>query len=62
MASKYIDLPAIMNVIGNVFSNPKLLEAEDKYFFSEEDFVDDFHKIVFGAVLSRLPPQEKSNI
>ena len=50
--SKYIDISAITNVIGNVFSNPKLLEAEDKYVFSEEDFVDDFHKVVFGAIFN----------
>ena len=50
--SKYIDISAITNVIGNVFNNPKLLEAEDKYIFSEEDFVDDFHKVVFGAIFN----------
>ena len=36
--SNYIDTAAIMNVIGNVYSNPKLFEAEDKYFFNEDDF------------------------
>ena len=50
--SNYIDIIAITNVIGNVFNNPKLFEAEDKYFFNEEDFVDDFHKIVFGAIFN----------
>lgn len=50
--SKYIDITALINVIGNVFNNPKLFEAEDKYFFSEEDFVDDFHKVVFGAMFN----------
>lgn len=52
MTVKYIDVAALTNVIGNVFSNPKLLEATDKYFFSEEDFVDEFHKIVFGAIFN----------
>ena len=52
MTVKYIDVSALTNVIGNVFSNPKLLEATDKYFFSEEDFVDEFHKIVFGAIFN----------
>ena len=46
----YMDVTAITNVIGNVYNNPKLFEATDKYFFSEQDFVDDFHKIVFGAM------------
>ena len=50
--SKYIDISSLTNVIGNVFNNPKLLDATDKYFFSEEDFVDDFHKIVFGAMFN----------
>lgn len=52
MTVKYIDIAALTNVIGNVFSNPKLLEATDKYFFNEEDFVDEFHKIVFGAIFN----------
>ena len=50
--NKYVDVTAITNVIGNVFNNPKLFEAEDKYFFSEEDFADSFHKIVFGAMFN----------
>ena len=50
--SKYIDISAITNVIGNVFNNPKLLDATDKYFFSEEDFVDSFHKVVFGTIFN----------
>lgn len=52
MTSKYIDIAAITNVIGNVYTNSKLLDATDKYFFSEEDFVDNFHKIVFGAIFN----------
>ena len=48
--SDYIDISAITNVIGNVFKNPKILELTDKYFFSEDDFIDDFHKIVFGTI------------
>ena len=50
--SKYIDISSLTNVIGNVFNNPKLLDATDKYFFSEEDFVDDFHKVVFGTMFN----------
>ena len=47
MASKYVDKSALIQVIGTVFNNPNLLDAEDKYSFDEEDFYDDFHKIVF---------------
>lgn len=52
MTTKYIDIAALTNVIGNVYSSPKLLEATDKYFFNEDDFVDDFHKIVFGTIFN----------
>ena len=52
MSNKYIDISALTNVIGNVFNNPKLLDATDKYFFSEDDFVDEFHKIVFGVMFN----------
>lgn len=48
--SNYIDIAAITNVIANVYKNPKILELTDKYFFSEDDFIDDFHKIVFGTI------------
>ena len=50
--SKFIDISAITNVIGNIYKNPKILDAEDKYYFTEDDFVDDFHKIVFGAIFN----------
>ena len=51
MSSKYIDIPAIVQVIGNVFNNPSLLDMTDKYTVTEEDFVEDFHKIVFRLYL-----------
>ena len=50
MASKFVDTASIMQVIGCVFNNPHLLDAQDKYTITDEDFPDDFHKIVFGAV------------
>ena len=43
MASKYVDLSAIIQVIGNVFNNPSLLDDTDKYSINEEDFPDIFH-------------------
>ena len=51
MASKYVDQVAIVQVIGSVFIKPELLEETDKYNITEEDFVTDFHKVVFGAIL-----------
>ena len=50
--SNYIDVTALTNIIGNVYNNPKLFDAEDKYFFSEDDFVTDFQKIVFGTLFN----------
>lgn len=50
MASKYVDSSAIIQIIGCVFNNPALLGFKDKYIFSEEDFPNDFHKIIFGVL------------
>ena len=50
MSSKYVDTTSIIQVIGNIFNNPSLLDLEDKYIISDEDFVNDFHKIVFGSI------------
>jgi replicative DNA helicase len=48
--SNYVDIPSLVNVIANVYKNPKLLGMEDKYTFSEYDFYDDFHQIIFGSI------------
>ena len=50
MASKYVDVTAIMQVIGNVYRNPQLLDFTDKYTITDEDFADDFHRTTFGAI------------
>ena len=50
MASKYVDHTAIMQVIGTVFKNPQILDYTDKYTVIEDDFVDEFHKVAFGAI------------
>ena len=39
-----------MQIIGNVYRNPQLLDFSDKYTIIEEDFPDEFHKIAFGAI------------
>lgn len=49
-SSKYIDISSINQIIGCIYNNPKILDANDKYFFDENDFVEDLHKIVFGTV------------
>ena len=49
-SSKYIDISSINQIIGCIYNNPQILEAEDKYFFDESDFVEDLHKIIFGTM------------
>ena len=50
MASKYTDITAVMQVVGNVYNNPSILEFTDRYTITEEDFADEFHRIAFGAI------------
>lgn len=50
MASKYVDPTAVMQVIGCVYNTPQLLDFTDKYTITDEDFPDEFHRIVFGAI------------
>lgn len=50
MGSKYIDTASILQVIGCVYSNPALLDMDDKYSVVDEDFADPFHQVVFGAI------------
>ena len=50
MASKYIDTTAVLQVIGCVYSDVSILDADDTYTITEEDFETDFHKLVFGVM------------
>lgn len=50
MKSRYVDLPSIIQVIGGIYNNPLLLDSEDKYTFCDEDFTEEFHKILFGSI------------
>lgn len=50
MPSKYNDPTAVVQVIGCVYNNPALLEITEKYNIIDEDFVNDFHRTVFGAI------------
>lgn len=60
MPSKYNDPAAVIQVIGCVYNNPSLLDIEDKYTITEDDFQDKFHQIVFGSIfkLHELGAQE----
>ena len=50
MGSKYNDAAAVMQVIGCVYNDLSLLDLTDKYHINEEDFDNDFHKVVFGSI------------
>ena len=50
MGSKYVDSTAIIQVIGCVYTNPSLLDFTDKYSITDEDFVEDIHKVIFGSI------------
>jgi replicative DNA helicase len=50
MGSKYVDMTSVVQVIGCVYNNPSLLELTDRYIVTDEDFTDDFHRVVFGAI------------
>lgn len=49
MATRYTDIPSTMQVIGAIYVNPNLLD-NGKYFFVEEDFCEEFHRILFGSI------------
>ena len=48
--AKYVDVPSIVQVIGCVYKSPQLLDYTDKYTITDDDFPDEFHKIVFGTI------------
>ena len=50
LMSKYYDSAAVIQVIGATMLNPSLLEQDGRYFYNENDFMSDFHRIVFGCI------------
>lgn len=49
MANKYVDVAAITQVIGCIYNDSSILDQEN-YSIIEEDFTEEFHKIVFGSI------------
>ena len=47
--AKYEDRNAVIQIIGSIYLNPSILDNED-YSFNEEDFVEEFHQILFGSI------------
>ena len=50
MASKYVDNTAIVQVLGCIYNDPQILDAADTYTISEEDFPNNFHKLLMGVM------------
>ena len=48
--NKIVDISAIIQVIGCVYLNPSLIDQNEKYTFTLEDFTEDFHKVIFGSI------------
>jgi replicative DNA helicase len=48
--SDYIDTTAVIQVIGCVLNTPSILDETDKYTITDEDFAQEFHRIVFGSI------------
>lgn len=47
---KYVDIPAIVQVIGGIYLDPSLLDLTDKYNLCKHDFTERFHKMIFGTL------------
>lgn len=47
--SRYVDVPALIQVIGCVYQSPALLD-NDSYSFTLDDFVEEFHQVIFGSI------------
>lgn len=50
MSSKFVDTTAIMQVIGCVYNDPSILDCDQDYSITEEDFQEEFQKIIFGSI------------
>lgn len=50
MASKYNDIAAVIQVIGCVYNYPELLENTDQYTIVDDDFENEFHRVIFGTL------------
>lgn len=49
---KYYDTSAALQVIGSTILKPDLLDEDGRYFYNEQDFVTDIHRVTFGAIFN----------
>ncbi len=50
--NKYYDATAAIQVIGCVLNNPHLLDEDGTYSFSENDFSNDFHRVILEVCIT----------
>lgn len=50
--SKFTDSASTVQLIGCIMRQPSLLNNDGKYFFSESDFTNEFHRVLFGAIFN----------
>lgn len=48
--NKYYDANAAIQVIGCILEKPSLLDDNNNHFYTEDDFVTSFHRIMFGSI------------
>ena len=48
--NNFEDITSVVQVIGCVFNDPSILDNADRYPINEEDFPEQFHRIVFGTM------------
>lgn len=53
MSTKYYDIEAQIQVLACVINDSSLLEESGKYFYDPDDFVNDYHKVIFGAAFNQ---------
>lgn len=52
MSNRLYDSTAAMQVIGCAIKNPNLLDSDGIYFFNQEDFVTDLHRVIFSSIFN----------
>lgn len=48
-SKSYYDNDAVRQVIGSIFKEPSLLDQNGQYFLTAQDFINDVHRIIYGA-------------
>lgn len=48
--NRYYDTTAAIQVIGCTLIDPSLLDRDGKYFYNKNDFPNELHRVVFGAI------------